>query len=208
MPLDRPTYQMPLPIDLDEVEEGSYVSNDEARARSEAARALLDESTSPPKWMEDYLKLRDGGWPWRIAAFIAWSSTPKENRIPKTQLEFSRQMLGLNSDRAIMTWRKRNPMIDETIGLLQTATLFEHRAEIFAALVENAKNPDYKTHNDRKLALELLGDYVPTAKLAALLQSRNMNADDLRTKSDAELMALSRELMKEIEGEEDGDENA
>jgi len=207
MPLDKPNYQIPLPIELDEVEDSGIPSPDEARARSEAARAMLDGSEKPPRWMEDYLKLRDGGWPWRVAAFIAWESTPKAGRSPKTQLEFAQQVLGLNSDRAIMTWRKKNPMIDETIALLQTSALFEHRAEIFAALVENAKTPDYKTHNDRKLALELLGDYIPTAKLAALLQNHSVNSDELRNMSDAELLQALRQLKQE-QGIEDAEEDA
>jgi hypothetical protein len=37
------------------------------------------------------------------------------------------------------------------------------------ALVKNASEADYKTHNDRKLFLELTGDYVPSAKLAAMI---------------------------------------
>jgi hypothetical protein len=111
-------------------------------------------------------------------------------------------VLGLTSDRAISTWRKKNPMIDEMVALLQSAPLFEYRAEIYRALVNNAMKEDYKTHNDRKLALEMMGDYVPASKLTAeLLKSlKGGSLDDL---SDEELAELSSALAKKINHEED-----
>jgi hypothetical protein len=89
----------------------------------------------------------------------------------------AKQHLGLTSDRAINTWRKRNPAIDEMVAVLQAAPLWEHRSEIYAALISVATSPEYKGHNDRKLALELLGDYVPAAKLEAILRGSAKGSD-------------------------------
>lgn len=175
--------QLSLGMDLPEVEEES-VSVEEARLRSEAARTKFESSGAS----DEYRALRSEGWAWRQAAYIAWAASPKP-RNPKTQEELARTVLGLASDRVINTWRIKNPMIVERIGMLQSATLFEHRAEIIAALVANATNPDYKGHNDRKLALEMLGDYVPTSKLSALVR-KSGGAGDLSGMSEDELLAL------------------
>ena len=196
MPLDRPVYQLELELELPEDGEAA-VTPDVARLRSETARETL-EKYGGERWMEEYRKLRDGGWPWRVAAYIAWASSPKAGRQPKTQDDLARQNLGLMSDRAINTWRKKNPAIDEMVAILQAAPLWDYRAEVFAALTENASKPDYKTHNDRKLFLELTGDYIPQAKLAALLTKGNLSKEDLASLSDAELAELSRSVLAEI----------
>ena len=197
MPVTKPDYQLLLPLeDLDEPV-STVINPAEARARSEAARSALDEKKSV-RWMEEYQKLRDGGWDWRVAAYIAWASSPKLTRSPRTQAELATDILGLTSDRAIMTWRKKNPVIDETVGVLQSASLWEHRAEVFEALVENARTPDYKTHNDRKLFLELTGDYVPSAKLAAMITKNGFSKNDLNDMSDDELLALARSWRNDV----------
>src|SRR5574340_577052 len=123
MPIEKPDYTLPegfqqlaLDLEVEEVE-GSGVSEQERRLRSETARAAL-EAKKPEDipWLEDYLRLREGGWPWRQSAFIAWSSQPHGRRVPSKQDDLAR-MLGLTSDRAFSTWRKKNPAIDETISV-------------------------------------------------------------------------------------------
>lgn len=185
--------QLALGMDLPEVEL-EQVSPEEARLRSEAARKQFEDQGVS----EEYRMLRDEGWPWRQAAYIMWAALPKPRK-PETQDEFARQVLGLTSDRAINMWRKKNPMIDERVAALQGRQLWEARPAILAALAENASKPDYKTHNDRKLALEMLGDYTPSSKLTAeMLKSVSTHSlDDL---SDDELAALSAELRKKMEG--------
>lgn len=198
MTILKPDYQLTLP--LVEVEEPtSAVSPAEARARSEAARSALGDKKAV-RWLDEYEKLRDGGWDWRVAAYIAWASSPKLTRNPRTQMELATEFLGLTSDRAIITWRQKNPVIDEMVGLLQSATLWEHRAEVFDALAENARTPDYKTHNDRKLFLELTGDYVPSAKLAALITKNGISKGELDDMSDEELLKMARSLRDEVRG--------
>jgi hypothetical protein len=189
--LDEEYRQIALDLELPEVESDG-VSIEEARLRSEAARGMFEKSGY--KWGEEYLELRKNGWPWRQAAFIAWAALPKTLRVPKTQEELAQKVLGLTSDRSIMVWRNKNPMIDEMIGLLQSAPLFDYRSEIFKALIENAIKPDYKTHNDRKLALEMLGDYVPASKIAAEI-TRRIGSNDLVNLSDDELAQLAKSIV-------------
>ena len=162
--------QLALGLDLPEVElEG--VSPEIARQRSEAARQVVETDSRP--WLDDYFMLRDKGWPWRQAAYIAWASTPSDARNPKTQQELALQ-LGLTSDRAISTWRKRNPAILETIAFLQTAPLWRHRADAYDNLIKGMQKAgsDYKFFAHLKLYMEMTGDYVPTSKYMAELKKK------------------------------------
>jgi hypothetical protein len=171
--MDRPDYQLKLPLNLEAEEEEAptgFVSPDEARLRSETARKAFERNEQLP-YAGEYLRLREYGWDWRVAAFIVWASSPQP-RTPKTQFELATQFLGLTSDRTISKWKKNNPQIEEMIGVMQAAPLFEYRAEIYQALIESAIKPEYKGHNDRKLALELMGDYVSRSKLEAELNQR------------------------------------
>lgn len=112
-------------------------------------------------WGADYQRLIQEGWDWRKAVYIAWEASPAMGRQPATQAELATQVLGLKSDRTIRTWRKRHPEIEQTIAALQAAPLLRHRREIFEALVLSATNPDARHHRDRRMALEMLGDYNP-----------------------------------------------
>lgn len=193
--------QMPLGLEIDE-SDPAFVTPEEANRRSETARQALEVlqgMPDAPGWLEMYWRLRDAGWKWRVAAYIAWAASPKNNRKPKTQEELAIQVLGLTSDRQIGTWRAKNPEINETIALLQAAPLFEHRADIYQALIDSATKPDYKSHQDRKLALELLGDYVPRLRV----DQRDAGYDDLSQLSEEELAKIAR-LAKPKEGQ-DGD---
>ncbi len=204
MPLQKFSYQLPLELDVPEVESSSMgvINIDEMRLREMAARKGLDGlvgKIGSPRWLEDYLELCKGGWPWRVAAYIAWASTPKGNREPKTQEDLARLHLGLTSDRAINTWRRKNPAVDEMVRMMQSGPLFKHRAEIYNALVAVAVKPEYKSHNDRKLALELLGDYMPTHKLLAALTARGAAG----VKTDAELDDLVKALESEVKNDDE-----
>jgi hypothetical protein len=119
-----------------------------------------------PAYYEVFLDLLDGGWPPRVAAYIAWASSPRLNRWPKTQDELA-QLLGLTSDRQFTKWRRNNTAIDNLIAKLQIEPLLKHRADVFSALIESASAPDYKNHPDRRLFTEITGDYVPLSKLEA-----------------------------------------
>ncbi len=210
MPLQKPEYQLTLALDVEELElsEPLVVTPEEARLRSETARSALDGRNV--LWKDEYLKLREGGWHWRVAAYIAWASSPRTERVPGNQNELATQYLGLTSDRSISTWRKKNPVIDEMVSVLQATPLWDHRADVFDALVKNAKTVDYKTHNDRKLFLEMTGDYTPSAKLAAMITKNGISTNDLSDMSDEELLAMAKKLRDQTVGSEqltvDGEE--
>jgi hypothetical protein len=194
MPIPQLTYQLPLDLDLPEAEEDLA----EGQAKSELAKKALEGmfgKSGAPRWLDDYLELVRGGWHWRVAAYIAWASSPRVAREPKTQDELARIHLGLTSDRAISTWRKRNPAIDEVVRMMQAGPLFKHRAEIFTALVAVAVKPDYKGHADRKLALELMGDYTPIRKVLAEL--RKKSGGDAGDLSENDLDELASALEEE-----------
>jgi len=201
-PVERPDWdellrQIPLGLNIEEAEDGrSFVSPDEARLRSETARQALESIQGPemPGWLEMYYRLRNSGWPWRVACYIAWAASPRKERWPHTQEVLATQVLGLTTDRQIGTWRAKNPAINETITLLQAAPLFEHRADIYNALIVSATNADYKSHQDRKLALELLGDYIPRLRV----DQRDIHSvEDLDDLPDEELEKLARLTRKD-----------
>jgi hypothetical protein len=141
-----------------------------------------------PAYYEVYLDLLDDQWPPRVAAYIAWASAPRQNRWPKTQDELA-YLLGLTSDRQFTKWRKNNEAIDALISKLQLEPLLKHRADVIDALIQSATDPDYKSHQDRKLYLEITGDYIPSAKLDAILSRsagdgvEGLSAEQLRQRA-------------------------
>lgn len=199
MPIRKPSYdlgeeysQLALGLELPEVDtEG--VSVEEARLRAEVGRSalyLLKNTQGQPVWFERFESLIAGGWPWRQACYIAWASMPKDGRKPETQDDLARQYLNLGSDRAISTWRKKNPAIDSMVAILQTAELWEHRGDSFKNLIDGMKQSgsDYKFFNHLKLFLEMTGDYVPLSQLAAVI----------RRKSDGGPQSLEEDMLDEL----------
>jgi len=194
-----------LALGLDLGEEGDapsgFVSPEEARQRSLAARSALQDKPDedPPEWFEQYAQLLDAGWPWRVACYIAWAASPKKGRWPKTQEELANQVLGLTSDRVIGTWRKKNANIDTMISILQAAPLMDHRADVIRALVQSATTPSGRNFQDRRMYLEITGDYTPKIKVE---DGRRGDDDDLQSMSDDELRDLTRGRKIEPTGSE------
>lgn len=139
---------------------------DEDQLRSENARRVFESTHGKQPWMNDYWELRAEGWSWRQAVYIVWASQPKPDRVPQNQGDLAVQELGLSSDRQIRKWRMNNPMIDLRVKALTISALAKARAEVYQALITAATNPNPRAHADRKLALEMLGDYVPRQKVA------------------------------------------
>lgn len=199
MPIRKPSFelgeeysQLALGLELPEVETDG-VSFEEARLRAEAGRSalyLLKATQGQPVWFERFEFLIAGGWPWRQACYIAWASTPKEGRKPETQDGLARQYLNLGSDRAISTWRKKNPAIDSMVAILQSAELWEYRGDAFKNLIDGMKQggSDYKFFNHLKLFLEMTGDYVPLSQLAAVI----------KRKSDGGPQSLEEDMLDEL----------
>jgi hypothetical protein len=206
MSLSKPVFhladeykQIALDLDLPEVESDG-VSVEEARIRSEAGRKalqILKGTQEQPAWFERFEMLINGGWPWRQAVYIAWASMPKEGRKPETQDELARQVLGLTSDRAISTWRNKNAAIETMIRVMQSAELWEYRADWFNNLVKGMMRAgdDYKFFNHLKLFGEVMGDYVPLTQLAAVLKRK---ADGSPTEADEETLKLLEQGAKEM----------
>lgn len=211
MTVSKPSFRLPdeyvqiaLGLELPEVELDG-VSVEEARLLSEAGLAAMRAvkgTAEQPAWFERYEYLIETcGWPWRQAVYIAWASMPKKGREPKTQEELAQTYLRLSSDRAISAWRKKNPAIDTTIAVLQSYELWEHRADAFQNLVSGMQNAggDYKFFNHLKLFLEMTGDYVPTAKLNAVLKRSKGSGT---TALDEETIDALTQGLDELDGEE------
>lgn len=139
----------------------------QGQAESRTAHARLHDQGDRWPWWSDYLAIRQQ-FPhfrnWRIHVYLAWASQPLADRQPTTESELAETVLGCTT-RAIRNWKTRDygdlPNIDNAVVLLQAAPLLRHRRDIFEALVTVAKTPDPKAHSDRKLALEMMGDYTP-----------------------------------------------
>jgi hypothetical protein len=163
-------------------------ANVPGQAESRSAKAQLDAllagdlKDKPPEWFSMYQILleerlpvpdhqgRPTGrtrprWDWRKALYIAWSATPRERRWPKREKDLA-SLLGLSDAKAIWRWREKDPEIDERIARLPAQMLLDHVGDVFDALVSVAKTADPKAHQDRKLFLEITGNYQPSGALA------------------------------------------
>lgn len=166
----------------------------DARLRSDDARRLFETMDDAAPWLDDYFDLRGEGYSWRVAVYMVWASLPAGRRYPKTQGELARELLGLTSDRRIREWKAKNQAIETRIRMLQVGQLAKSRARIIGALVESASNPDPRASADRKMALEMLGDYIPRqATIAATV--------DLTERDTADLMAGAQIPGMVIKGE-------
>lgn len=161
-----PVAPHPLPVQEPLSDEFQAALNplEEAQLRSMEARRVFEATTPIEAWMDDYFDLIADGWSWRQAVYILWASQPQP-RTPKTQWELATQILGLASDRVIRDWRSGNPLIETRIAKLTASALVKARADVFAALIAAATDPSYKGNRDRRLLLEMTGDYVPRQAL-------------------------------------------
>lgn len=156
-------------------------------------------------WANDFYFLLDHGWPWRVAAYIAWAGGPKMGRWPKTQEELANQVLGLTSDRQIAKWRSENPAIDEMIGMMQAMPLMDHRRDMFEALVTSASNPSSKGAQDRKTAFTMTNDYVPHQKVD--IERPKTSAREYREEDLARAAAELDEKLGISDAEKGGDDD-
>lgn len=191
--------QLALDIDLEDVESVGVSAEDAKRRSATGLQALKGRNVKDAPWLDTFYQLLDGGWAWRQAAYIAWASTPREGRVPDTQDALARDYLALTSDRSIASWRKKNPAILEMIAILQSAPLWEQRADHFRALNDGANKAgdDYKFFNHLKLVMEMRRDYVPASQITADL--RRKASGDFSDLSDAELDALELALKEKRE---------
>lgn len=144
---------------------------------SRAARARLDEMLArmetKPDWYGMWSDLLEERWPdnnqrrrwqWRTALYIAWSCVPRDRRWPRTKLELA-NLMGC-AESAFRVWRHKDPEIDERIRSLPATMLLEHVAGVFDALATVAQQADPRAFQDRRLFLEITGNYQPSGNLA------------------------------------------
>lgn len=144
-------------------EDGKALDLPKVMLAHKAGSGILD---TPPIWFAEYDELRAEGWDWRKAAYIAWAASPTVNRWPDNQKELATLVLGLKSDRTIRKWRESDPRIDDRVGKLMVSPLFAHKRDVIDALVQVASSPDPKAHPDRRMFLEMTGDYKPKGQIA------------------------------------------
>jgi hypothetical protein len=159
-----------------------------------------------PSWADVYQQLMNANIRPRLAAYIAWATMPKKYRWPATQDELAQQVLGLTSDRAIATWRKKYPEIDMMISALQAEAMLEYRPGAFHALGTVASDPTYRANPDRRLFFEMSNDYTPRQKIEeGGSRVGHKVLGELKKKSTADLIELlgpdALVMMKELEEE-------
>lgn len=167
----------------------------------------LSADEEVPNWADVYQKLVNANLRPRLAAYIAWATMPKKYRYPETQDKLATEVLGLTSDRAIATWRKKYPEIDMMISELQAEAMLEYRPGAFHALGTVASDPSYRANPDRRLFFEMTKDYTPRVK-NEIDDGKGVGRKilgGLKKLSNAELIAAlgtdALELMKELEEE-------
>lgn len=134
------------------------------QAESRNAYQQFREALDSCSFREEYLALRQEGWTWRQAVFIAWSSIPTSRRQPDTKKKLAEQ-LGLKSDRTFRAWCKKKPEILKRVEEFTVSTLGGHLADVLDAWVKVAKSPDPQAHKDRITYLEKMGIYKKTKNL-------------------------------------------
>jgi hypothetical protein len=169
----------------------------------------IDEAEEIPSWADVYQQLLNANVRPRIAAYVAWATMPKKYRYPETQDKLATEILGLTSDRAIATWRKKYPEIDMMISQLQAESMLEYRPGAFHALGSVASDPSYRANPDRRLFFEMTKDYTPRQKIEntdgagvghkLLDQLKKLPTAQLLETLGADAMELMKELEEELE---------
>lgn len=196
----RPAPKLPEPLSWDDSRSEKIPSDAKSAEIGQGVLVSFD-------WYAEYEELAQR-FSWRIAAYIAWYSSPRVGRRPATQMEFA-QLIGLKSDRIIRKWRNEQPEIEQEIKRVQASPLVDHRRDIYEALVRGALDQE-KGHQDRKLALELLGDYKAKESAPPANQRPTFTADDAAAarKELADWELAQGELWIEDDGEDEADEAA
>lgn len=161
------------------------------QAKSRASFADLQAQRDKCPWWRDLLRLmQEGRFDWRKAAYIAWASSPYKTRWPATLQELCDQVLGC-SDSVVHKWRRINPEIDKRVAQEQVAPLMLHKADVIQALITVAATPDSSAHSDRKLFLEMTGEYKPKSAVALTGENggpvQTLELSELSKLSDVEL---------------------
>ncbi len=174
------------------------------QAESRSAHAVFETMVKDAAvWLDDYYQLRSEGWDWRKAAYIAWASSLATDRWPKTQKDLASNVLGLKSDRTIQKWREDDRGIDDRVAKLQIEPLMRHRRDVIEALISVASSHDPKAASDRRVFLEMVGDYKPKSAMAVTGEDGGPIEVDIETlgaRRWAEIAPLLAQLNEEAQG--------
>lgn len=184
------------------------------QAESRASRARLDAllearrakpepevevaDPEPVAWEAMYYDLlaekdADGRprWDWRKALYIAWNCVPASKRWPKHEIQLI-DLLGLTNTRTIRQWKANDPEIEERIKEGPKLLLGGHVANVLEALVRVATQADPKAHQDRKLFLEMTGQYKPRGTVELMGEDGGpIEYRDVNELSDEELARIA-----------------
>lgn len=165
-----------LPPDAPEPENFPASEAVPGQKESRTAYQVWEAEGEQYEWWADYLQIREQ-FPhfrnWRIYVYIAWAGSPEIDRDPATEVDLARDVLRC-SDRTIRKWKTRQwadkagepqPNIEEAIAWVQAAPLLRHRRDVFEALVAVATMVDARAHPDRKLFLQMTGDFTPQSEV-------------------------------------------
>ena len=137
------------------------------------------------EWGHEYDELRQAGYSWRVAAYIAWAASPVKGRNPKTLGKLCTEVLGLKGHHVVSKWKRNDPTIEETIFAMQAGPLMRYRRDAFEALAKSATNDDANRTGDRRLFFTMTHDLTESSK-----QEITLSNVDVTTLTDAELEAI------------------
>ena len=117
-----------------------------------------------------YGLLVNEGWSKRQAMYMAWKSHPPDARsgagMPAKQIRLFVDVLCLRSDSAVRQWRRKFPDMEGRVLTIQRqGPLAHYRPMVLHKMAEGAILDEYTP--DRRLFLEMTGDYLPTSKMDA-----------------------------------------
>lgn len=161
------------------------------QTRSREAFDTFEKQHESARWWADYAHLRNEGFTWRIAAYIAWAASPLQMRWPATLKELATKVLGLKSDKVIYKWRRLNPEIEARVEKFRAEPLLRYRTDVLTALIDVASTPSPLSHPDRKMYLEMTGDYKPKAQTVLTGANDGPITFDFSELSDAELERIA-----------------
>ena len=114
-----------------------------------------------------YHMLTAEGWDRSKALYMAWKAhhplIRERSGLPILQKDFFTQVLGYSSDNAVRQWRKKTywPQLAERMDTIMNDVLKDYTPVVLYANAQLAARPDPKTFPDRKLYLEMVGEYTP-----------------------------------------------
>lgn len=106
------------------------------------------------------------GWKPKVACYIAWCAHPKEVRdkagLPETKTDLAIALGSKAKDpgNLFRNWSRRYDNLDAYIfTATREGPLNHYRPEVIKAMIDTAKTTGRAGHADRKMYLEMTGDY-------------------------------------------------